>query len=135
MTEQDLTFMDLDDDLDNLPDLKTAPDGEHRMQIISAEPNAEKGYIKVRLHFPDLDPLTNEVTDFLNFPGPDDDEKRRLRKLKRISNFFKAFEIAPESRKNFADWEGRSAHGVVTTETDANYGDQNRIQKWSGTDS
>lgn len=127
----DLDFADVN--VDDAVELQTVQNGwSGELEITGVQPNAEKSYILVICSVPGEE-FTQSVRHFLFYPKPDDDKDKVNNKKLRIKEFFEAFNINGDDRKEPENWIGLSAKAILkieAAEPDSQYGDSNQVTKW-----
>ena len=124
----DFPFMEVDVEAAvQLATVQNGYDGE--VQIIAVEPNVEKSYVLVKLDIVGQE-LTIKVRYMIFFPKPDDDDEKKNNKLLMIRNFFEAFDINGDARRDPMGWVGMAARALLKITTTEQWGDQNEVQKW-----
>lgn len=118
-------------DYDNIPDLASVPEGEYELQIIEARDYVGKtsGKASVQVIFvieghPDADTLYH----YLALPAPEDDERKKHSKLRRIKEFFSAFGLS--SQDEYEEWVGKKSWALLTQEADNNGSMRNSVRKF-----
>lgn len=110
-------------DLDNVPETSAVPEGEYEAVIVDAGDHVGKasGKSSIRIVV-DLPGEANSETiyHYLALPTPDDDEKSRNRKLRRIKEFLNAFRLSQND--DYSDWVGHKTWALVGVEEDAQSG-------------
>ena len=123
----DFPFMEVD--VNTAVQLATVQNGyDGEMMIIAVEPNAEKSYVLVKLDIVGQE-LTRKVRYMIFFPKPDDDDEKKNNKFLMIRNFFEAFDINGDARRDPIGWVGLSARALLKITTSEQWGDQNEVQK------
>ena len=119
-----------DFDFENLPETSAVQEGEYEGIIVDAGEHTGKtsGKTSIRVVL-DLPGEANAETiyHYLSLPTPDDDEKARNRKLRRIKEFLQAFGLSQQ--EDYADWIGHKAWALVGVEEDQQTGQPRNIIK------
>jgi hypothetical protein len=103
----DFDFMEVN--LNDAIDLKSVPDGtEAKIQIMDAEPNGEKCYVRCRMKITNQGEGIKSFSHFLSYPKPEDEAETKNNKLLRIRTFLQAFRIDEGQRSNLGYPQGRS---------------------------
>lgn len=128
----DLDFLQ-DVNVDDAVALQIVQNGwQGELEITAVQPNAEKSYVLVICSIPGEE-FTQSVRHFLFFPKSDDDKDKVNNKKLRIKEFFEAFGINGDDRREPENWIGLSAKAILKIEAaapDSQYGDSNQVTKW-----
>jgi hypothetical protein len=127
----------MDFELDNVPDLEVAPDGEYKLTIASAEARTDKnGNPGVMLRFRVGRPNTKQCGRWISLPGEADNEEDRNNKIRRLKAFRDAFHLGFTTSSQFISMcddkslLGKEAYAVLVVKEDAEYGDSNEIKRF-----
>lgn len=106
-------------DLDNVPELCAVAEGEYELRIVDAGDHVSKssGQNMIRLMLeiqgePDAEPIFH----YIALPQPDDDDRKRNAKLRRIKEFLAAF--GQDQQSEYSDWIGATGWALIGSETD-----------------
>lgn len=117
-------------DFDNVPDLTLLEPGDYQFSVDSAQlkqSSTGKDMIELIL-VPVSEPTAQAVYEYLILPAEDDDERKKNGKLRRIKDFTRAFSVP--NPNDVATWTGATGWAIVGVQSDPQYGDKNRIQKY-----
>lgn len=119
-----------DFDLDSIPEAAAVSEGEYEALIVDAGEHvgktSGKTSIRVVLDLPG-EANADTIYHYLSLPTPEDDEKSRNRKLRRIKEFLTAFGLSSE--EDYSDWVGHKAWALVGVEEDSQTGQPRNIIK------
>lgn len=119
-------------DLQNVPELEVLPEGEEQVLIKSAEEyvgqTSGKLSIRVILSFP-AHANADDVFHYLSIPTPEDDEKTKNNKLRRINGFLKSFGLS-DTADDYDTWQGKTAWALIGQEEDQNGEMRNTIKRF-----
>lgn len=120
-------------ELDNLPEEKALPDGEYEVVILSAEEyiGKESGKMSIRviLSVPD-EPEAQDIFHYISLPQPDDTEKTRFRKMRRIRDFLDAFGLTKADPYDL--WVGHKSWALLKQEMDNHGEPRNSVVRFLG---
>ena len=108
----------LDTSLSDIPDLKTAPDGEYTLNFYKAAINAKKDdpereTLKVIFEIEGVSDVL-PVVQYFALPAEADDEEDRKTKGRRLKDLAKAFSVDPDEFMEMV----RSAYGYYLVKAD-----------------
>ena len=127
MSEYSFMSVNLDD---AVTPVIVADGKECQVQVIEAEANAEKCYVKLRMKPVGVDGFVKSFNHFLFFPKPEDDSEKRNNKLCSLRDFNTAFGISGPVTDPAA-YVGTMGWAIIGIEESAQYGQQNQIKKLS----
>ena len=131
--EEELSsFLDLGEDLNDIPDLSTVPDEDYELRMVTLErrPAKKKGPF-LFAEFEILEqPDTKIVRHVLMLPTNQDTERQKKNRKRALKYFYKCFNLPPSGPVVFADYIGNTGWATLTEETDPVYGKQNRIARF-----
>jgi hypothetical protein len=130
----------LDFELDGVPELGVATDGEHRIAITGAEGKLDKNQkpgIQIRFRVVDQENV-KPLSTWLSFPTDSDSKDESNGKLRRIRTFRDAFKLRFKNAQQLADMvdkdqkslNGSEAFAILTTNESDDYGEQNNIKRF-----
>lgn len=128
-----VTFGFLETSLDEVPQLVCMPEGEYTLELVSGRQKiSKKGdpMIEWQMGFAHY-PEGKRFFEYTMLPKPDDEEYDKLRKFSDLMNIVNGFGVPKEGNQVFL----RDVHGglycdaLVGYETDAQYGESNRLVK------
>lgn len=117
-------------DLTNVPELCAVTEGEYELRILEAGEHTGKnsGKLSVKVTLEIANEANAEyIYHYLSIPQPDDDERQKNNKLRRIKSFFDAFGI--EQGTPYEDWRGMMGWALVGLEEDSQTGEPRNTVK------
>lgn len=130
----------LDQNLSDIPEQTTVPEGEYEVQVFSADIKTnDKGskWLSVGLNILNTgDPNVKDVYHSVFFPREDDDPKRVQGSLRRIKQFCEAFGLRTD--RSIREFEanvkeeiiGQSAYALLVVKDDPKYGVGNEVKNF-----
>lgn len=121
------------DDLDDIPELKSLPDGTEAEIVIMSTQTGVGGngpWLRAILEIAG-DDLAKDISFFVPQPSPRDTVKQGYANKRRLRAFFDAFQIPREDWNNPLAWEGLTAKAILKEEEKGEYGKQNSIRKFT----
>lgn len=106
-------------DLDNVPELCAVVEGEYEVRIVHAGDHVSKtsGQNMIRLMLEiQGEPDAELIFHYITLPQPDDDDRKRNAKLRRIKEFLAAF--GQDQQSEYNDWIGATGWALIGSETD-----------------
>jgi hypothetical protein len=130
----------LDFELDKVPELGVATDGEHRIAITGAEGKLDKNQkpgLQVRFRVVDQENV-KPLSTWLSFPADSDSKDEVNSKLRRIKTFRDAFKLTFKNAQQLAAMldkdpkalNGSEAFAILNTQESDDYGEQNNIKRF-----
>ncbi len=133
--EEDISYLDLGEDLGEIPDEKTVSPGEYEVRLASLELTKTKKDPSREMLAAAIEvvgePLAKTIYHYLLIAKPNDDAKQALRRKRAIKRFYEAFKIPLVGKVKFEEYVGNTAWVVLGEESDKEYGMQNRISRFS----
>jgi hypothetical protein len=130
MSENTASYLDYN--LEDVPELSTVPEGEYRVICKRAEvrtsTNSGNQYVSLQLEVAD-EPASPDINHVVMLPGDGDDEKQKIRKLNRLRDICRAFNVSTSGQIDMTHFQGQEAWALITEEEDPTYGTQNRVKK------
>jgi hypothetical protein len=129
----------LDFELDKVPELTIAPEGEAKLSITTAEGKLDKNQqpgVQIRFRVANR-PNTSPLSTWLSFPTEGDDEDQRNNKLRRIITFRDAFKLSFKTPSQFANMveegtlKGKEGWAILSVTESDEYGKQNSIKRFT----
>lgn len=117
-------------DLNNVPELCAASEGEYELRILEAGEHTSKtsGKLSVKVVLEIVSEANADyIYHYLGTPQPDDDERTQNNKLRRIKAFLDAFGI--EQGLPYDDWRGLVGWALVGVEVDNQTGEPRNVVK------
>lgn len=127
---EDVDFMAVNvEDAVELQLVQTGWKGELEIAVVT--PNPEKKFVRVLLSIPGEE-FTRKVSHMLWFPKDDDTPDQVNKSKLNIKQFFEAFGINGDDRRDPDDWIGLTAKATlkIKSNKDPQYGDENVVTKW-----
>lgn len=134
-TEEE-SFLDLGEDLDEIPDLSTVADEDYELRLVTFEkrPGKAKGpFLFTEYELVGM-PDTKIVRHVMMLATAKDSERKAKNRKRAIKYFYKCFGIPTSGPVVYADYIGNSGWATLTEETDPVYGKQNRIARFRATE-
>lgn len=132
--EQEISYVELTEDLADIPDETTKPDGEYQVQLVTFElatskndPNRQMFHLQLEVVG---EPLVKTIGHWLLIPNDSDDEKSVLRRKRAQRSFFEAFDIPTSGRIEFEEHIGKTGWAILVEEENKEYGKQNRVRRF-----
>ncbi|MEG0755887.1 MAG: DUF669 domain-containing protein [Oscillospiraceae bacterium] len=122
----------LDYDFNKVPEVVILPDGEYELRIKSVEDKISKksGTPMLRICYTVMsDPNADDIFEYLSIPTDQTDEATKVKQLRRFKHLIQAFHIAEPN--DTETWVGATGYALLTTECDEQYGDRNRVSRYS----
>ena len=134
-TEVGSTFLDFGMDLNDVPDLRTLPDGtECQVQLTGIEVRNRKNGPGQFLYC-NFDVVgeadVKGIGQTYMLPTPADDEKRKRNRLAAIRDLYRAFGIPTSGQVELGVYIGNIAWAILGEEDGGEYGMQNRIKRFT----
>ncbi len=126
------SFLDLHEDLDDIPDLSTVADEDYELRLVTFEkrPGKAKGpFLFTEFELTGL-PDTKIIRHVMMLATANDPERKAKNRKRAIKYFYKCFNIPTSGPVVFADYIGNTGWATLTEETDPVYGKQNRIARF-----
>lgn len=126
------SFLDLGEDLEDIPDLTTVPDEDYELRLVTLErrPGKEKGpYLFSEMELVGQ-PDTKIIRHVMMLPSVKDPERKAKNRKRAIKYFYKCFGIPTAGSVVFAEYIGNTGWATLTEETDPQYGPQNRVARF-----
>ena len=123
----------LDLNLNEVPDLKTVSPGEYQLRVTSSEVKESKsGNPMVLVAMAIEDEADSQVVfDHLVLPTDDCSASQKNSRLRKIKAFCESFDIDYSAGGiNPDEWKGLTGFAILSEESDAEYGDSNRIKRY-----
>lgn len=127
----------LDYELDKVPELEVAPDGEWGVEVAGADGKIDKnGKPGVQFRFRVDRPNTKMCSTWISFPHETDTEDERNNKLRRIKGFRDAFKLNFKTASQLAAMVedesvlGSKAFAILSVSDSTEYGEQNNIKRF-----
>ncbi len=125
----------LDMNLEDVPDLELAPEGQNRL-VIAAPPRVNSGEkndkpwsnVSIALSAPDAQ-NTHRIYHTLWLPQAGDDEDRANSSKRQIKNFMIAFGIPITGPLQLENWAGSEGHAILKRVSDPEREDKMVISK------
>ena len=130
------SFLDLGEDLNDIPDLSTVVDEDYELRIVTLErrPGKAKGpFLFAEFELVGL-PDTKIVRHVMMLPTDKDSERQAKNRKRALKYFYKCFDIPTSGPVVFADYIGSSGWATLTEESDPKYGKQNRVARFRVTE-
>lgn len=126
------SFLDLGEDLDEIPDLSTVADEDYELRLVTLErrPGKAKGPFLFAEFEITGQPDTKIVRHVLMLPTAKDSERQQKNRKRALKYFYKCFGMPSVGPVVFADYVGNTGWATLTEETDPVYGKQNRIARF-----
>lgn len=119
-------------DLDNVPELCAVAEGEYELRIVDAGDHVSKssGQNMIRLMLEiQGEPDAELIFHYITLPQPDDDDRKRNAKLRRIKEFLAAF--GQDQQSEYQDWIGATGWALIGSETDDRTGSpRNNVKRF-----
>jgi len=134
--KEEESFLDLGEDLDEIPDLSTVADEDYELRLVTFEkrPGKAKGpFLFTEYELVGM-PDTKIVRHVMMLATAKDSERKAKNRKRAIKYFYKCFNIPTSGPVVFADYVGNSGWATLTEETDPVYGKQNRIARFRATE-
>lgn len=130
------SFLDLGEDLDNIPDLSTVVDEDYELRLVTLEkrPGKKKGPFLFTEFEIVGQPDTKIIRHVLMLPTANDSERQQKNRKRALKYFYKCFNIPTSGPVVFADYIGNTGWATLLEETDPTYGKQNRIARFRATE-
>lgn len=126
------SFLDLGEDLNDIPDLVTVADEDYELRMVTFEKRPGKG--KGPFLFTEFElvgqPDTKIIRHVMMLPTAQNAERQQKNRKRAIKYFYKCFGIPTAGPVTYADYVGNTGWATVTEETDPTYGKQNRIARF-----
>ena len=121
----------LDYNLDDVPDLVVAEEGEHLLTVLNvAHHDSDKNgnpFLMVLFSVGDAE-NTKTVSHFIGLPGGKDSKPEADDKLRRLGYFCDAFNISLPI--DVAEMEDKQGSAILKISEDEEYGEQNKIRRF-----
>jgi len=122
-------------DLDNVQEPQPVPDGEYEVQIVGTpevriSEKSGQEYINVRLQVLN-ESHAADVYDVIMLPSEQETEERNERRKLRLKRFCEAFGASYSGGLELESLEGLRARAILAVESDPEYGDRNRVRRYS----
>jgi hypothetical protein len=137
IVEEQESFLDLGEDLNDIPDLSTVAEEDYELRLVTFEkrPGKAKGpYLFTEFELVGM-PDTKIVRHVLMLPRAQDPERQKKNRKRAIKYFYLAFGIPTAGPIVYADYVGNTGWATLTEENDKQYGKQNRIVRFRAKDS
>lgn len=133
--DEDLSYLDLGDDLNEVPDEKSVPGGEYEVRLVdlsiaATQKDATRQQLVVLLEVIG-DPLAKTIYHYIRLPKESDPPRDAMRMKRARKYFYQAFGIPLAGKVVFQDYIGNTAWVTLTEQSDPQYGTQNRISRFS----
>lgn len=130
------SFLDLGEDLDDIPDLSTVVDEDYELRLVTLEkrPGKKKGPFLFTEFEIVGQPDTKIIRHVLMLPTANDSERQQKNRKRALKYFYKCFSIPTSGPVVFADYIGNAGWATLTEEEDPTYGKQNRIARFRATE-
>lgn len=119
-------------DLDNVPELHAVAEGEYELRIVDAGDHVSKssGQNMIRLLLEiQGEPDAELIFHYITLPQPDDDDRKRNAKRRRIKEFLAAF--GQDQHSEYNDWIGATGWALIGSETDDRTGSpRNNVKRF-----
>lgn len=126
------SFLDLGEDLDDIPDLMTVADEDYELRLVTFE--KRPGKAKGPFVFTEFEivgqPDAKIVRHVMMLPTDKDSERQKKNRKRALKYFYKCFDIPRVGPIVYADYIGNTGWATLTEETDPKYGKQNRIARF-----
>lgn len=124
----------IDFNMDDVKELVLLPDGEHELQIVSAELyfNEKKNSRSIKTQFKAInDPNAQRIYQYIGIPSPSDDEEKIENKKRQMKSFVEAFQVDLSGGGIDTDTlVGLTGWAILGMEADPQYGDKNVIKRF-----
>jgi len=130
--EDEESFLDLGEDLDDIPDLSTVVDEDYELRLVTLErrPGKEKGPFLFTEYEIIGQPDTKIIRHVMMLPREQDSERQKKNRKRAIKYFYKCFGINTAGPVVYADHIGSTGWVTLSEEDDPKYGKQNRIVRF-----
>lgn len=137
VVEEQESFLDLGEDLDNVPDLTTVADEDYELRLVTFErrPGKKKGPFLFTEFEIVGQPDTKIIRHVLMLPTDNDPERQKQNRKRAIKYFYKCFSIPTAGPIVYSEYIGNTGWATLLEETDPTYGKQNRIARFRSSDS
>lgn len=135
--EEETSYLDLGEDLGEIPDEKTVPGGEYELRLAGltlqhgTKNDPSRDMLVAQLEVVG-EPLSKIIYHYLLIPKDKDIDRTRMRRKRAIKRFYTAFGMPLSGPVKFEEYINSTAWGNLTEEEDDQGRPQNRLAAFTG---